>query len=254
MSTRQTGRGFTLVELLVVIAIIGILLTILSPSVRRMHVLSKRVTCCNNLHQYAIALLAYTADHQNIFPTCHSGGQIDQNVDNTWLSAVYAYGSRERLGRCPAIEGKQIDYGAQWDWAWTGHHNGYGYNMWFLGGSHQSNRQGELDGTSIPMYRDTRMSEVMEPGLCLMVADSNVKTSGGADYGCTISLFWPYAGPDRYREGVAGVRHENAGSTGYVDGHCTLVEDPDNNINPPYCGARKYLEIWDHRQRIELGK
>lgn len=251
MCRTRPKAGFTLVELMIVTAIIAILIAILAPTVKSLGVLAKRTLCSNSLHQYSTALLAYTAD-RGVFPSCHGGG--DLNVRNTWLSAVYDYGSREKLAKCPAIEGTQSDYGTNWNWAWDGHHNGYGYNMWFLGGSHDPNRQNEYDGTNIKMDRDVKITQVLQPHMCLMLADSNVKTSGGADYGCTISLFWPFAGPDRYREGVCGSRHLNMGVTAWVDGHIELIADPDNTINPPYCGARKFLEFWDRLQRVELGK
>ena len=249
----RRGKGFTLIELLVVVAVIALLLAILAPTMSRVSILSRRVMCGSNLRQYAIAMHAYMITNKGVFPACHSSGWPLTQY-NTWLGAVYDYGPNERLGQCPAIQGTQSDYGVSWDWEWNGSHNGYGMNMWFLGGSHDPARQNEYAGTRIKMDRDVRISSVRAPAKCIMFGDTNPKTGGnGEDWGCTISLFWPFAGPDRYREGVCDSRHANAGMVGFVDGHVQVFVDPNNTINPPYCGARTFLEYWDRLQRVDLG-
>ena len=72
----------------------------------------------------------------------------------------------------------------------------------------------------------------------------------GADYGCTISLFWPFV--NRYREGVNGTRHDNAAGIVFVDGHAEIFRDPDNTINPPYDDSPFFLNYWDHLKRNSL--
>jgi prepilin-type N-terminal cleavage/methylation domain-containing protein/prepilin-type processing-associated H-X9-DG protein len=57
-SARQ-GSGFTLVELLVVVAILGVLVALLSPAIQRARETANRASCGNNLHQLALATLAY---------------------------------------------------------------------------------------------------------------------------------------------------------------------------------------------------
>ncbi|MEM8681059.1 MAG: DUF1559 domain-containing protein [Planctomycetota bacterium] len=57
--TRPLHRGFTLVELLVVIAIIGILISLLLPSVQAAREAARRTQCLSNVRQLTLAMLNY---------------------------------------------------------------------------------------------------------------------------------------------------------------------------------------------------
>ena len=59
-SRRQEDyRGFTLVELLVVIAIIGILMSLVMPSVQSSRETGRRTQCGSNIKQLTLGLLSY---------------------------------------------------------------------------------------------------------------------------------------------------------------------------------------------------
>ena len=61
-------RAFTLTELLVVIAIISLLTAMLLPAVKLVQSAARGVACMSNQKQVALAVFAYAADNENIFP------------------------------------------------------------------------------------------------------------------------------------------------------------------------------------------
>src|SRR6266487_5742777 len=63
-----TQSGFTLIELLVVIAIIGILASMLLPSLSKGKERAKMTQCLNNLHQMGVAIKLYVEDHHGTCP------------------------------------------------------------------------------------------------------------------------------------------------------------------------------------------
>ena len=73
--SHEPTRGFTLVELLVVIAIIALLLSIITPALRKAREHAQRVICANNSRQSGIALITYTESYNgSLIPNTDTGG------------------------------------------------------------------------------------------------------------------------------------------------------------------------------------
>ena len=64
----RSRSSFTLIELLVVVAIIGILASLLLPSLQKAREASERAVCASNMKQIAISLTNYYGDYSDIFP------------------------------------------------------------------------------------------------------------------------------------------------------------------------------------------
>lgn len=67
-STRGRAAGFTLIELLVVILIIGILMSILLPSLGSVRETARRLKCLTNLKGFGVAFELYRKDSKDLLP------------------------------------------------------------------------------------------------------------------------------------------------------------------------------------------
>lgn len=88
--------GFTLVELLVVIAIIGLLASMLLPSLASAKDRAYDTTCINNLRQIGVGMRLYQDDNQNRFPSnLVEVRDANGNLVNT-VNIRYTLGGREQ--------------------------------------------------------------------------------------------------------------------------------------------------------------
>ena len=74
--SQEAKGGFTLVELLVVIAIVGILASLLLPSLSRAKAKGTQAVCLNNIRQLHLAWTMYHQDHEDRLAYNLGGGEI----------------------------------------------------------------------------------------------------------------------------------------------------------------------------------
>ena len=106
-SSRAPSRsGFTLIELLVVVAIIAILIGLLLPAVQKIREAAARMSCANNMHQFALAFHNYESAN-GVFPPAQGASQYGppryaawtgKNVLN-WAYALLPYIEQENLAK-----------------------------------------------------------------------------------------------------------------------------------------------------------
>lgn len=88
MSGNCKLKKFTLLELLVVIAIIGILVTILLPSLREARRSAQDAVCLSNLRQIGTAYTGYCTDNNRLYPAFAKWSEIRRNggsLDNRYI-------------------------------------------------------------------------------------------------------------------------------------------------------------------------
>lgn len=91
MSNNLRGN-FTLIELLVVIAIIGIMMSMLLPSLQKARLATMKAVCTNNNKQIYTAQINYTTDNDDYLTFAE---ETDSNKAISWDDILSAYDGRE---------------------------------------------------------------------------------------------------------------------------------------------------------------
>lgn len=95
---RGWRAGFTLTELLVAIAVIGILASILIPTLARARMRARQTTCMGNLKQLGFAFLSYSHDYGKNVP-------YDANGSNSgWVELMKKEGITDQVLHCPMCD------------------------------------------------------------------------------------------------------------------------------------------------------
>lgn len=88
--------GFTLIELMVVVAIIGLLMSILTPSLSRARQQAKATVCLTRLAEFMKALVAYEHDSGELPPAVYRAFDSAQAPLHGWAEALYVDLYRDR--------------------------------------------------------------------------------------------------------------------------------------------------------------
>ena len=82
--TRSELSGFSLVELLTVITILGVLSTLLFPTLARGKAWARTATCGNHLRQWGLATHLYASDHDDRLPPEGAPNPTDRQTNSGW--------------------------------------------------------------------------------------------------------------------------------------------------------------------------
>ena len=117
-------KKFTLIELLVVIAIIGILSSMLLPSLGAAREKTKTAVCLSQLKQLGTAYIMYTDSNNGMFlPRIFSENQF-------WMGLLYPLHESEEVIQCPSVQ-HPVTSGWYWgdkEYAWGGDSSWMRYN------------------------------------------------------------------------------------------------------------------------------
>jgi prepilin-type N-terminal cleavage/methylation domain-containing protein len=90
-------KKFTLIELLVVVAIIGILTSMLIPSLKKAREEGKKAVCKSNLKQVGIAIQLYIDENNDYFPPMQTGSHKYGWLGKLGTGSIYEQTPKERL-------------------------------------------------------------------------------------------------------------------------------------------------------------
>ena len=163
------SKKFTLIELLVVVAIIGILASMLLPSLSKAREKTKIAVCKSNLKQQVMMFYMYAGDSDSKYPTAVSQSRwpLGHYINNEAYLGLYKSGYYEdgQFLYCPSFKGSWITYEANFNP--TGNlYTGYAYWINY--------------GRALTATPDDIAVDVYSDGETMMLSDKMVVDSQGS--------------------------------------------------------------------------
>jgi prepilin-type N-terminal cleavage/methylation domain-containing protein len=200
----RTRLAFTLIELLVVVAIIAVLAGLLLPAIVGSKESSRNAVCLNNLHQFAIATMSYTMDHNGNVPgfwTWLHKENLLTGQGGVTNGSLYPYLNSPGVYFCPTDK-LALDTRPKTR-ATTAQHRDYSYAM------------------NCGICHATDMASFLAPSQTLLYMEANLAAndfSGMADPG--------FGGPGIGASGLA-LRHHKLGHLVMADLHVATMNTND---------------------------
>ena len=219
MMCRTIKNGFTLIELLVVIAIIGILASLLMPSLQKAREKTYMAVCGSQQKQQGASIIMYTDTNDGYLPGVHTanGGvmiwatRIKIYMDDNYAVFNCPKQDKESLWEEDLSGGGAEEYGYKLNEARVTHNNrkfGYGMNDWGTDGSPRGRQLGLGNHINSPDEKGKlRLIEVVSPEEHIATGDS------------TQNETWDFVlDPTNINE-YPGNRHLGGAMIMFTDGH-----------------------------------
>ena len=224
-------KKFTLIELLVVIAIIGILVSLLLPSLRSARLKAYDAVCISNQKQMGVMFSVYQAANDQILPNHRIKGS--HGGWDGWTELIDPE-VNEKLYLCPRIKKYTYSDGSTLvPVAKTAddriHRITYGYNGWWLGLKlYNAGHNGQ------PTGKNYFFSSQAANASGLMVTSDSKPIKSGKNFRWGHSLWFPFRKSKGDKiEGVFGAHgsKERFGSILFLDGHAKQHIADDINLS-----------------------